>query len=244
MEQRAYEAQLQGRGNGHPAPGQDSSLPCAGHLDKLFHCRTLRVVPPQYAVYSQGENPHTVCLVCGGLVKLTHTEHDGKRVIVGLRHKGWMLGAVSLLQNTPYETTAETVTRSKLCFVPEEILRRELDSNAELSRWMLTMLSEGLRASMISISEQALLSGRQRLVNFLWKLACARNGFDQEKPLKIQMVLKHWEVAQLLALTPQHLCRLVRQLEKDGVIWRKNGWLIVPDLERIRPAETGSFGTS
>ena len=86
---------------------------------------------------------------------------------------------------------------------------------------------------MLSISEQSCLSGRQRLEKFLWKLAQAQNGGDQQRPIKIRMILKNWEVAQLLALTPQHLCRLVKQLENEGIVMRKNGWLILPDPKRL-----------
>jgi len=229
-------------GNGREAAGDDSGLPCKGHLKKLLDCHSLRVVPPQHLIFSQGEYPHTVCLICSGMVKLSRTELDGTRFIIGLRQKGWMMGAVSAFLDMPYESTAETVIRSKLCFLSTERLKREMEDNAELSRWVRTLLSQGLRASMINIAEQACLSGRQRLANFLWKLIQARNGFDSKKPLKIQMFLKNWEVAQALALTPQHLCRLVKQMENEGLIARRKGWLILPDPDRFRPEMVGQRG--
>jgi len=53
------------------------------------------------------------------------------------------------------------------------------------------------------------------------------------------MILKNWEVAQLLALTPQHLCRLVKQLENEGLLMRKNGWIILSDPKKLwRPERT------
>jgi len=89
---------------------------------------------------------------------------------------------------------------------------------------------------MLGFIEKSCLSGRRRLEKFLWKLVQTQNGSDQKKPIKIQMILKNWEVAQLLALTPQHLCRLIKQLEKEGTVMRKKGWLILPDpKKRWRP---------
>ena len=219
--------------NNHDTHGGDSSLPCLGHLKKLFGCKGARTVPPEHEIYSQGESPHIVCLICSGLVKLTRTESDGKRAIVGLRQAGYMMGAVPSIVNLPYTTTAETITRSKLCLVPAETFLRVMDTNAGFSRWILTMLSRRLRSSTLSISEKACVSGRHRLEKFLWKLAQAQNGGDQNRPIKIQMVLKNWEVAQLLSLTPQHLCRLVKQLESEGTVMRKNGWLILPDPKKL-----------
>jgi CRP/FNR family transcriptional regulator, cyclic AMP receptor protein len=213
----------------------DSSLPCRGHLKKLFQCRTSRLVPPQHVIFSQGEFPHTLCMICAGMVKLTRTEADGSRVIVGTRQKGWMLGAVSVFQGTPYEVTAETITRSQLCFIPTEVFRRETETDAKFSRWISVILSDGLRASVLSISEQSCLTGRQRLEKFLLNVVHAQNGaVGAQGPVKLRMILKNWEVAQSLALTPQHLCRLIKQMEGEGVIARRNGWLIVSDPDRLR----------
>jgi CRP-like cAMP-binding protein len=219
--------------NNHDILGGEPGLPCLGHLKKLFSCKTVRVVPPEHQIYSQGESPHIVCLICSGLVKLTRTESDGNRAIVGLRQAGYMMGAVPSIVNLPYTTTAETITRSKLCLLPTETFINLIDTDAGFSRWILTMLSRRLRSSTLSISEQSCFSGRQRLEKFLWKLAQAQNGGDQNRPIKIQMILKNWEVAQLLSLTPQHLCRLVKQLEREGILMRKNGWVILPDPKKL-----------
>ena len=219
--------------NNYDTHGGEPSLPCLGHLKKLLSCKTVRVVPPEHEIYSQGDSPHTVCLICSGQVKLTRTESDGTQVIVGLRQRGWMLGAVSLLLNARYETTAATITRSKLCFVPAETFTRVMDTSLEFSRWILMILSGGLRSSMLSIGERSCLSGRQRLEKFLWEVVEMQDGIDHQRPIKIQMVLKNWELAQLLALTPQHLCRLVKQLENEGVVMRKKGWLILPDPMKL-----------
>ena len=219
--------------NNYDTHGGDPSLPCLGHLKKLFNCKTVRVVPPQHVIYSQGESPHIVCLICTGMVKLTSTESDGNRSIVGLRRAGYMMGAVPSIINMPYVTTAETITRSRLCLVPTETFIKLIDTYAGFSRWILTMLSRRLRSSMLSISEKSCVSGRHRLEKFLWELVQTQNGSDKNKPIKIQMILKNWEVAQLLSLTPQHLCRLVKQMEKEGILMRKNGWMILSDPKKL-----------
>ncbi len=212
----------------------EPNLPCQGHLQKLLNCKTARVVPPQHVIFSQGEYPHTVCLICSGLVKLTRMESDGKRVIVGLRRKGWLLGAGALLPGRPYASTAETVTRSKLCPVPTEELKQAMETNALFSQWVAMIYVREVYSSMINISEKCCFSGRHRLEKFLYELIRVENDRDIEKMVKIPIPLKHWELAQLLALTPQHLSRLIRQLENEGIIIRKNGWLILPDPKRLR----------
>jgi CRP/FNR family transcriptional regulator len=239
MEQPRFTENLYNDENNYEAPCGEPNLPCLGHLKKLFDCKTLRVVPPQHEIFSQGESPHTVCLICSGLVKLTRTESDGARVIVGLRHAGWLLGAGALLPGRPYASTAETVTRSKLCFVPTEEFKQAMETNALFSQWIAMTYGREVYSSMINISEKCGLSGRQRLEKFLWELIVAQNGPDPKGPVKIQMILKNWEMAQLLALTPQHLCRLIKQLENEGIIIRKMGWVILPKPKRLWHSEMG-----
>jgi CRP-like cAMP-binding protein len=213
-------------------PIAESSLPCLGHLKKLLDCKTLRIVPPEHVIFYQGEFPHTVCLICNGLVKLTRTESDGKPVIVGLRRTGWLLAAAPLLGEN-YASTAETVTRSKLCFVPLEKFRNAMDTNALLSQWVTMVFSKEVYSSVLSISERSCLSGRQRLEKFLREIMQTMHMGDTDKAIKIPIPLKQWELAQLLALTPQHLSRLIRQLENEGIIRRKNGWLVLAEPRKL-----------
>ena len=238
--QTSFNGNLRPVENNHDTHGGEPNLPCLGQLKKLFNCKTVRVVSPEHEIFFQGESPHTVCLICSGLVKLTRTESDGSRVIVGVRERGGMLGAVSFILKMPYAVTAEAITRSKLCFVPVETFDKLMDTNPEFSRWISMLLSRAVRYSILGIIEKSCLSGRHRLEKFLWRLVQTQNGSDQNKPIKIQMILKNWEVAQLLALTPQHLCRLVKQLENEGIVVRKNGWLILPEPKKLWRSDRAS----
>lgn len=221
-------------------PRGDSNLPCQGHLKNILNCKTLRVLPPQQEIYSQGEYPHTVCLICSGLVKLTRTESDGKRVILGLRREGWLLGVAALLMRRPYFATAETVHRSKVCFIPAERLKQMMDTNAQFSQWISTILSRDVYSGMLGISEKCCFSGRQRLKKFLWELVKTHDRIDRKGPIKIQLMLKNWEVAQLLSVSPQHLSRLLKKLENEGIIMRNKGWLILPKPKRLWRPEIAS----
>src|SRR5439155_25910431 len=76
------------------------------------------------------------------------------------------------------------------------------------------------------MSEIACLPARQRLEQLLWKIA-EQLGETQTINFKIQLPLKHWEAAQLLAITPTYLSRLLAELESEEIISRTNGWIIV-----------------
>jgi CRP-like cAMP-binding protein len=160
-------------------------------------------------------------------------ESDVSRMIVGLRRKGWMLGATALLVGMPYPATAETVTRSKLCFIPVETFKQAMEMNARFSRWVSVILSREVNCGTLNISEKGCLSGRRRLEKFLWDTIHDQTGCHPEKAIKILLPLKFWEIAQLIALTPEHLCRLFKKMETEGIVLKKNGWLLIPEPKKL-----------
>jgi CRP-like cAMP-binding protein len=221
-----------------PSPSDsrnDTERACLGYLRRAGHCKTVRVVPPKNVIFSQTEGLHSLCMISDGLVKLTHTRPDGKEVIVGLRRKGWLLGMANALSpQLPYFSTAETLTRSRLCFVSREAFDQALNTDAQFGRWVATIASQGVYDSLRIISERSGLSGRRRLEAFLVDLIQAQNRKDLGRTGKIAIPLKNWELAQLLGLTPEHLSRLIGQMEREGVLlWGKAG-LFLSKPERLR----------
>jgi CRP-like cAMP-binding protein len=41
--------------------------------------------------------------------------------------------------------------------------------------------------------------------------------------------IKLKELAQLIAITPEHLSRLLKELEQQGILKQDNGWVILTD---------------
>ena len=66
---------------------------------------------------------------------------------------------------------------------------------------------------------------RTRLMNLLKGFAELTNTPHSEGPLQVTLPLSQLEISGFLSLTPEHLSRLIRQLETDGNISRqKSVW--------------------
>lgn len=37
----------------------------------------------------------------------------------------------------------------------------------------------------------------------------------------------------MIAVSRQHLTKLLHELERDGILWRDKGWFIIPEPERL-----------
>ena len=104
------------------------------------------------------------------------------------------------------------------------------------------MLSTDVLDHISRISQLTCLPARQRLEQFLWQL-CERLGPDDivqraESAAKLQLPLKHYEIAELLSITPTYLCRLLNALEMESVITRSKGWIMVSKPSELWHVET------
>ncbi|MDQ3009630.1 MAG: helix-turn-helix domain-containing protein, partial [Acidobacteriota bacterium] len=69
---------------------------------------------------------------------------------------------------------------------------------------------------------------RLRLEQLLWELVCL-NGEDEP----LQLPMKLWELADLIAVTPEYLSRLLVRVERDGLLRRDDGQIVIPAADRL-----------
>lgn len=160
-------------------------------------------------VVEQNQHPSSVYLLRQGLVKLVYLTPAGRETLLGLRATGWYAGAVSALVHSPSIYSVKTVTPCIFSRIPAEEFSMKLMQSARMMRHFISTLCNEL----IAQSEQAKSntgSAEQRLAQFMSE-RCIQH--PRLKTLDTLPLLKQLEVAQLLAITPEHLSRLLHKTE-------------------------------
>src|SRR5581483_3354481 len=75
-------------------------------------------------VFSEGEPPRGVYLLCKGKIKLSIGASDGKTLILHIAEPGELLGLSSAISRRPYQTTAEAREDCRMVFISQEDLTR------------------------------------------------------------------------------------------------------------------------
>jgi CRP-like cAMP-binding protein len=57
---------------------------------------------------------------------------------------------------------------------------------------------------------------------------------EQVKSARVNLPLTRVEIAQLLAITPEHLSRVLNVMEQEGIIRRDKGTILIPDIARLQ----------
>ncbi len=191
------------------------------------------ICPPGAELFQQGTPAQMVYLLKSGLVKLMRVEEDGQQMIVGLRSAGWLLGVESALLQSPHPVTAVALTRCDLRCVPSSQFRKMVRDDARLSWKVHQIQSREVYSQVRQLSGLGCLSARHRLEQFLWDLSAALKPAAQCREIRFQVPLRDWEVAELIAVTSSYVCRLLKELESDGLLRRRKGWIILSQPERL-----------
>jgi CRP-like cAMP-binding protein len=196
------------------------------------------VIPKAYLpgveVFRQGCPAREVHCIDRGLVKLIRLDEDGQELIVGLHSRGAILGAASLIVGKPHPVTAKTLSECSIQQIPRDAFLDLAMTDGRFAWYLQQFHSSQVYDQAAHLAGLKYRSARQRLERALWQLMVAVELDKRPAPVKFAMPLKYWEIAQLIAVTPEHLSRVLKELEHDGVVVREKNNLLVYDLEALR----------
>jgi CRP-like cAMP-binding protein len=190
---------------------------------------------PKTVLFAQGALTDTVFFIASGLVKLTHVDPAGKEIIVGIRRPGWMLGVAAALLSQPQATGAITVTPCRLLRSPVTEVQGSIGAESSFSKYIHQFQAQEIHDHRHNLIELASHSAEDRLATLLADLTLATKGFESNSSAHERVLcvpLKQWEIAQLLGVTPEYLCRVIRRLERRGFLLRRGKLLFVVDPGR------------
>lgn len=170
-------------------------------------------------------------LVVIGRVKLVFTTAEGAEQVVDILGQGQTFGETYMLEDLPYDVSAQALTDAILLHVSKAAIFGEFDRDPALRLKMITGMSRRLRQVMDDVESYSLRSGRQRVADY-FLLALGR-----EAPARNAVLLlptSKANIASRLNLTQEHFSRILRELSRLGLIQVEGGRILIPDLQRLR----------
>lgn len=196
-------------------------------LRVIAACSSSYAFPPGVDLLRQGGPPAFVFVVADGLVKLSRGEPDGRTATISLRRPGWPLGAAAVVLGEPYVATATTVTRCTVHQVPADLFCQLLQTRPEVSWYLHAIHGQEVHEQALRIADLTCASARCRLERLLVDLATAAGHSRAGTEYRLQLPLRHWEIAQLIGVTPPYFSELLKELEVEGVLRRHKGCLVL-----------------
>lgn len=222
-------------------PGTDGSLKqcstCRGHeicvvgrltptlLKEFETIVQLRVYDRGSMLFCQGNRNIGFFMICSGWVKLTYIADNGRATTVGLCRPGSGLGFPEILTEASHRVSAEVVTRSKIGYVSRSQFLLFLEENPTVAFELLRTTCYELERVLAELCEISIRTpSAERLLHVLQDLSTTC-GRLTTSGIQITLPLTQQDLADRIGCSRQWLCGLLRDLQTQGMIRRKRGWI-------------------
>jgi CRP/FNR family transcriptional regulator, cyclic AMP receptor protein len=173
---------------------------------------------PGVQLLVQGTPAPYMYLLTAGFVKLSFVGTHGREYISGVRSAKALVGVESTVLGTPSLITATALAHCRIRRFPADRVRQALRSNSILAIHIINSLARESLDQTTARIEAAYGNARQRLVSVLKRMSnYLEAALSAEGPLE-ELPLKQHEIAKLIAVTPEHLSRLLRDMQREGVL--------------------------
>jgi CRP/FNR family transcriptional regulator, cyclic AMP receptor protein len=190
--------------------------------------------PSGAVLFSEGQMPCGVFVLCQGRVKMSTCDKHGKKLIVKINKPGEVLGLSATVLGKPYDLTAETAEPCQVTFVKRHQFLRFLNEHADVCFKVAEQLSEKYGAACAEIRSLGVVrTADQKLAKLLvqWSENYPTGG---EAPACLELSLTQEELGQLIGTTRETVIRTLSGFKKEQILEGNRSVLIIRDLGRLR----------
>jgi len=158
------------------------------------------------------------------------------RVYLGYEDKEFNLGILTEgdIYSTHSGTYVQALTEAEIYLIDVNSFRREMVGDAEITKAMVRVLGNILKASFSIIDGLAFKDVNHRLVALLINEANKHGSIDRDGAVHVKIELSIEQIARLVGSTRQTVSTLLSDLSRAELLSRpERGTFIIPDLSAL-----------
>lgn len=200
-----------------------------------LHCLVENAVKQIYfdrgdLLFAQGEPSSSLFSLSSGLVKISHNAPDGREQIVGFSSPGKLLVGLQSINDETYLYSAVAETRVTACKIRHRALLNAVRSRGEVA----IQLIEALNAQLAHSRELMRVMGHKcaaaKIASFIFLLVPK----SQQNGQAVRLPFSRAEMASLLGLTEETVCRQMAKMKRSGILYSPRGKIEVLDWKRLQ----------
>jgi CRP-like cAMP-binding protein len=184
-------------------------------LDQLARIARISAVPAGHVFFNQGDESDGLYCIVSGIVRILLTAEDGRELTVNLLEDGEVIGEIALIDGLQRSAGAAALTDARVIFIPHQPFLSLLETSSTLSRQVILMLCERLRATNELVNRAIFQDLRHRLLVLLRQLALIHGSVDP-KAAVVDLELTQGTLAQMLGASREAVNKQLRALVREG----------------------------
>jgi CRP/FNR family transcriptional regulator, cyclic AMP receptor protein len=205
------------------------------HLVTDLFASAMRVKLAADRVLFLAEDPGDSCYrVEVGLLKVTMVSRSGTERILSFIGRGEIVGELAILDGLPRSASVVAVRDTEL----SRLTRAEFDSRAErhpeIYKSLITLLTQRLRETNLSVAAGSFLSLRGRVALSLLELA---DHFGR-KVGPDRMIVEHkigqGDIASMAGIARENVNRVLKDWERHKIVSRRSGYYCLEKISKLQ----------
>jgi CRP/FNR family cyclic AMP-dependent transcriptional regulator len=198
----------------------------------LARLTTRRRYPKDTVVFFENEEGDFFFTIVQGRIKVTILGDDGREIILSVLGPGDFFGEMALLDNEPRSATAIAAEDAELLSLHRTDFQSTIGDNPAISHALIRILTARLRRANHQISTLALLDVYGRVARVILDMAREEGRRLKDGRIAFRRAT-HQEIANRIGTTRETVTRMLKDLERQGLIHVDSKEMIVgPDFEK------------
>jgi len=183
-------------------------------------------------LFSVGDRCRFLYAVRSGAVKSWVGSANGNERIIGFHLPGELLG-VDALDDGYHSCTAAALESTSVCRVPMNALNALASAYPDINAQVQRLLGEVLTQANEMLVLLGKKSAAERMASFLLNLSgrLERRGFSHRE---FSLTMTRHDIGNYLGLALGTVCRLLAELQEDGVLSVRRRYIHIQDLDHLR----------
>ena len=183
----------------------------------LVHQSSTRSLPKNRVLFRSGDEGRSVVLILQGYVKLSTMTPNGREVVLEIAGPGSIFGELAVINRTPRQADATTLTSCRVMAIDGALFRRSLAATPEALFAAMRLLADRLSAITAREMDWVSLPAPVRLAKALLRLAKLHSA-RVEDGVQIGFRLSQRELGAMTGLIRE-------SINKHLKAWRAAGWV-------------------
>jgi CRP-like cAMP-binding protein len=199
-------------------------------LELPYQTRTIEM--SRY-IAREGDRSPGATLILSGLAIRHRVTVEGTRQIMSVHIPGDFVDLEGALLDVA-DHNVQALTRCEVAVVPREAIIKLVDGHPRVGRamWVDTLIDGAIfREWIVNVGRR---SARAAMAHLLCEFARRLEAAGLVEEYAYELPMSQEQLADALGITPVHVNRTLRELDREGLIQRERRFIRIPDWEKLR----------